>query len=70
MVDVFDQAQAHEQRLRDAALERALDKSRPASPHGEGSAECARCGGEIPAAHPKALTCVPCQEVLERGMGR
>ena len=70
-MDAYDQAQAHEQRLRDQAVEAAVAK---AQPKGEGSKVCYCCQEPIPEARriaqPKANTCRDCQEDLERAMGR
>lgn len=70
-MDVFDLAQAHEQRLRDHAVEAAIAK---ATPHGSGAENCVCCRELIPEdrrrANPKARTCLDCQVELEEKLGR
>lgn len=65
MTDLFDRAQALEQRQRDEALVR-----RAALPRGASLSHCEDCGDEIPAprraAVPGCRRCIPCQQDHER----
>lgn len=66
MADLVDRAQAHEERLRQAALTKIRGKGAKVL----GREECAECGAPIPparrAAVPDAETCVDCQGWRER----
>jgi len=70
MADTVDLAQAHEERLRAQAVEAAVAAAKIG---GDGAQDCQLCGDEIPparrAANPGALTCIDCQQRLERAMG-
>lgn len=65
MTDLFDRAQALEQRQRDEALARRAVPSRGAS-----LSHCADCGDDIPerrrAAVPGCTRCMLCQEDYEK----
>lgn len=70
MADTVDMAQAHEQRLRAQAVERAVAAARIGGP---GADRCHECGEPIPEerrmAVPHAMNCTACQALLERAMG-
>lgn len=65
MPDVFDVAQANEERSRDIALSKVVGALK-----GQGREDCEDCGEDIPderrKAVPSATRCIGCQQRFER----
>ena len=69
-MDIFDQAQAHDELFRKQALAAQLNKARPGNAPLATQRDCVDCGEPIPAkrleVNPAAIRCVRCQAKAER----